>query len=134
MEILYRSELTGDRTEDLIGEVSKRYSLTDESLVYLLRLIDCVEKNRKLIDRLIKRNLKNWTLKRLHLLEKAIMRIATGELLFFPDIPPKVSINEAIEISKDYVDDAGRRFINGVLNGVYKEIEKKKKRATDSPG
>ncbi len=120
MEIFYRHDLCGDRIEDLIGEVSKRLNLTGKDLSYLLRLISCREQNRQKIDKAIKKNLKGWDFSRLHLLEKAIMRVAVCELLFFTDIPPKVALNEALEIAKEYADDAGRRFINGVLDGIYK--------------
>uniref|UniRef100_A0A7C3YSF6 Transcription antitermination protein NusB n=1 Tax=candidate division WOR-3 bacterium TaxID=2052148 RepID=A0A7C3YSF6_UNCW3 len=123
MEILYRADLLGDEIEDLVKEVQKRFALTGDALFYLLRLITEIKKNRKKIDRMIKKNLKDWKFSRLHLLDKAIMRVATCELLFFPDIPPKVAIDEAIEISKEYTDDSGRRFINAVLAAIYKEIE-----------
>lgn len=119
MEIVYRSDLCGDAVEDLLKEISKRLKITGANLSYLIRLIEELIKNRKKIDKVIKKNLKDWKLNRLHLLERAILRVATCELLYFPDIPPKVVIDEAIEIAKEYTDDAGRRFINGVLNGIY---------------
>ncbi len=121
MEILYRSELCKDKIEDLLVEVSKREKITEENLSYLIRLLDEIKKNRKVIDRAIKENLKGWRFGRLHLLAKAIMRVATCELFFFPDVPPKVSIDEAVEIAKEYIDEAGKRFINGVLDAIYKK-------------
>ncbi|MEO0102908.1 MAG: transcription antitermination factor NusB [candidate division WOR-3 bacterium] len=127
MEIVYRSDLCGNEIEDLLKEVSRRLKITGEDLSYLIRLIEELTKNRKKIDKTIKKNLKDWDFNRLHFLGRAVMRVATCELLFFPDIPPKVAINEAIEIAKEYTDDAGRRFINGVLNGIYQNMSMNKK-------
>lgn len=125
MEIVYRSDLCGNEIEDLLKEVSRRLKITGEDLSYLIRIIEELIKQREKIDKAIKKNLKGWDFNRLHLLGRAVMRVATCELLFFPDIPPKVAINEAIEIAKEYTDDASRRFINGVLNSIYQNIKLK---------
>ena len=65
--------------------------------------------------------LENWELKRIAILDKLILQIAVCELLFFDDVPPKVSISEAIELAKKYSTDDSSGFVNGILDSVYKQ-------------
>ena len=71
-------------------------------------------------DRLISDNLDNWKLDRVATLDQLIMRIAINEIYFIDDIPPKVSISEAIEIAKLYSTEDSSSFVNGVLDAIYK--------------
>ena len=73
----------------------------------------------------IEKSLIGWNKKRLSIVSTAILRLATYEMLFVSDIPNKVSINEAINLSKKYDDDKAYMLINGVLNAVSKEIAEK---------
>ena len=57
------------------------------------------------------------------MLDRAILRLAAAEILFFDDVPPKVSINEAVEIAKKYGDDEAGKFVNGVLDSIFQETE-----------
>ncbi len=76
------------------------------------------KENSVVIDDAIEKNLQGWNKERISFTSKAILRLATYELMFMDDIPPKVSINEAIELSKKYDDEKAYMFVNGVLNGV----------------
>ena len=69
---------------------------------------------------LISDNLDNWKLERVATLDQLIMRIAISEIYFNEDIPPKVSISEAIEIAKVYSTEDSSSFVNGVLDSIYK--------------
>lgn len=71
----------------------------------------------------IERNLIGWKAARVGMVTMALCRLGTYEILFREDIPPKVSINEAIELSKKYDDEKNYVFVNGVLNAVAKERE-----------
>jgi N utilization substance protein B len=82
-----------------------------------------VRKGSKKIDQLIVRRSEKWDFARIAIVDKLILRIAIAELLFFDDIPPKVTINEAIEIAKRYSTDNSSRFVNGVLDGIYSDIK-----------
>jgi len=66
-------------------------------------------------DQLIEKHLENWAIDRIATVEKTILRIAIYELLYMDDIPPSVSINEAVELAKKYGDDQSGKFVNGVL-------------------
>jgi N utilization substance protein B len=78
--------------------------------------------NRETIDRIIASTMENWTLDRLASVDKAILRLATYELMCVPDIPPNVTINEAVEIAKSYGTEESGRFVNGVLDKIRKEL------------
>ncbi len=77
------------------------------------------------IDEIIEKNLLGWAKTRVSTVSMALLRLATYEMLFIDDIPSKVSINEAIELSKKYDDDKTYVFVNGVLNAVLEAIGKK---------
>ena len=82
--------------------------------------------NERIIDQKIDECLVGWKKERVSYVTKAVLKLATYELMFMEDIPVKVSINEAVELSKAYDDDKARAFINGILNSVAKGIDGKK--------
>lgn len=121
VEILYRLELVGDEPESTIQEILVRRNPSEEAETYLRRLITTVENNRTEIDDCLRRHLKRWRLERLNYLDRAILRVGCAEILYFNDVPPKVAINEAVEIAKKFGDDKAGKFVNGVLDSIYKE-------------
>jgi N utilization substance protein B len=122
LEALYRMDLVGDQPEDVIEEILVRKNPSDEAEAYLRRLVEAVQTSQRELDAVLRRHLKRWRLERLTVLDRAILRIAAAELLHFSDVPPKVSINEAVDIAKKYGDDEAGKFVNGVLDGVFREV------------
>ncbi len=112
--------------DEVVKQVLEKIKLNEKNLEYLDKLISQIKEHKKKIDRTIKKYLINWDFQRLSYIDRAILRIATCELLYFEDIPPKVSIDEAIELAKEFSDDDARRFINGVLDAIYKNLDIKK--------
>jgi N utilization substance protein B len=82
-----------------------------------------LEKQRE-IDRTITKYTDNWDVDRLGVLDRTVLRVAVYEMLFRSDIPPVVSINEAVEIAKAYSGKESGRFVNGVLDRIQKEIDR----------
>jgi transcription antitermination factor NusB len=121
LEVLYRLDLVGDEPTATIEELLHRKNPSDDAETYLRRIVDTVQANQKEIDAALRKHLRKWRLERLTVLDRAILRLASAEILYFDDVPPKVSINEAVEISKKYGDDESGRFVNGVLDSVYRE-------------
>ena len=76
------------------------------------------------IDRVISSVVEHWSMKRLASVDRAILRCATYELFYIPDIPPKVTINEAVELAKTFGAEDSSRFINGVLDKIREEADK----------
>ncbi|WP_185864895.1 transcription antitermination factor NusB [Blattabacterium cuenoti] len=83
--------------------------------------------HKKELNIIIKRTSKNWNIKRIAIIELIILQMATCEFLYFPNIPPKATINEYIEISKIFCMEKSKNFINGILDNIYKSLEKQKK-------
>ncbi len=81
-----------------------------------------ISKKKNEIDSIIERHAKNWTLERIHIVDRNILRIAIFEMLY-SKTPPKVCIDEAVELAKRYGDKDSYRFINGILDSIMKEKE-----------
>ena len=91
---------------------------------YVTRTLDDIFEKKNEIDEIITNNLKDWKLERLSKMDRQILIISTYEILF-TDIPYKVSINEAVELSKKYSEkDDSYKFINGVLKGIVETSTK----------
>lgn len=99
--------------------------LSDEDKNFIYQEFKGVSGNLETIDGYIEKNLKNWKIDRLEKEVLAICRIAIYEMLFDDEIATAVSINEALELSKLYTDEKGRKFVHGILSSVAKELEEK---------
>ena len=98
-----------------------------EIKLFAYELAEGTYSNLVKIDEVIIKRLKNWEFERLANVDKNILRFATYELLFRPDIPVAVTINEAIEIAKSFSGKEAGKFINGILDNIKNDIEIKKK-------
>jgi N utilization substance protein B len=123
LEVLYRLDLVSDEPENTISEILLRKNPSEEAETYLRRLVDAALGHQQEIDVTLRKHLTRWRLERLTVLDRAILRLAAAEILYFDDVPPKVSINEAVEIAKKYGDDEAGKFVNGVLDSVFREAE-----------
>ena len=88
-------------------------------------LIEGTWNNREQIDSLIGGSSENWTMSRMSRVDKSILRMAVYELLFCRDIPPKVTLNEAIDLGKVYGSENSGAFINGILDDLYGKLRRK---------
>jgi len=118
LKTLYRMETTGDSSLEAYNDVFMNWSNPPFDLVYARRLLDGVEKNRTRIDLILDKVVENWDIERIAIIDKNILRIAICEILYFDDIPPKVSMDEAIEIAKIYSTADSGKFVNGILDKV----------------
>lgn len=83
-------------------------------------LIEGVWTHREEIDALLRRHLLHWKLERLTRTDRGLLRLAAYEMVFDPDVPSKVAINEAVDIGKKYGGDESGKFLNGVLDAIYR--------------
>jgi N utilization substance protein B len=97
----------------------------DTDRTFAQKLIRKVLSNIEDLDEKIIKRVTNWEMNRIALIDKILLRIGICELLYFPDIPPKVSINESIEIAKDYSTAGSAKFINGILDAVLADEKNK---------
>ena len=94
-----------------------------ESDAFFEQLVYGVLENKEKIDEMIKRHLINWKLDRLANVDRAILRLSAYEMIFLDDIPVNVSMNEAIELAKQFGDDKSAKFVNGVLSNIKSDLE-----------
>lgn len=90
----------------------------DETRRFALRLVDGTLENQTEIDRTVQAVAQNWNIARMAVIDRNVLRLATYELLHCPDIPPKVAINEAIELGKRFSTQNSGAFINGILDKI----------------
>ncbi|MGM0589004.1 MAG: transcription antitermination factor NusB [Bacteroidota bacterium] len=81
-------------------------------------------KHEEELDDIIKEHIENWEIGRLAMLDRLILRMALAELLYFEEIPTKVSMNEAIEIAKDFSTRKSGSFVNGILDAALEQLKK----------
>lgn len=104
----YNSDLVSEDGEDFVP-------------AYLDDLVAGVCEHQAELDQLIESNLKRWTLARIAKPDLIILRIAIYEMNYVADVPAKVALNEALELTKKYSDDDSRKFVNGVLSNIIKK-------------
>jgi N utilization substance protein B len=99
--------------------------LKDEKIdpKYIEELVVGTEHNKNLIDELLMEYLKGWQIDRLSKVDKEVLRLAAYEMIFRDDVPPKVVVNEAIELSKHFGTEESGKFVNGVLGKMIKELD-----------
>jgi N utilization substance protein B len=126
LQILYAYEMNNDSLQPLTSEILNE--ITDEAdRNFAQDLIRKVRANVDDLDKKIVHRVTNWEMSRIALIDKILLRMGICELLHFPDIPPKVSINESIEIAKDFSTAGSAKFINGILDAVLADEKKEGK-------
>ena len=121
LKILYALDITADDPQESIEAFWLHAEESDaEVKKFTAELVRGVMRHRSAIDKTITAYATNWQLKRMAVIDRNILRFATYELLFMEDVPPKVSINEAIDIAKKYGDKDSGSFVNGILDKINK--------------
>jgi N utilization substance protein B len=124
LQALYAYELSHEPVElildTIVGSLKKEPEIFDIAKELFLKVIETTDE----VDALIKSRVANWEFNRLAIIDKIVLRICICELLHFEDIPPKVSINEAIEIARRYSTEKSDKFVNGVLDSVLDDLKK----------
>ena len=121
LEILYQIEITGHSPEKCIETMNKAGKEIPE---FAEKIVLGTFEHEDAIDEQIDIAAARWTLERMPLLDRNILRMAIYEILFEPDIPVSVAINEAVELAKVYGTPDSSKFINGVLGNIAKKIAK----------
>lgn len=123
LQALYAQEVSGDEADHVLATLVRPFFADD--LVALrfaeklfLRALDA----RKDADALLQTHVKNWELGRLALTDRLVVRLAVGELLYLEDVPPKVTLNEALELAKAFSTEKSGSFVNGVLDAILKDL------------
>lgn len=147
MQSLYEWDFKGKKGEAL-GEVIqhniKEFAPGVEDTKFIKNLVEGVISKISEIDKIIEKAAPQWPINQIAMVDRAVLRLGIYELLFGnrEEVPPKVAINEAIELAKTFGGDASGKFVNGVLGTIYREIgepgkddgpPKKDQEAVDQP-
>ena len=121
-ELLFETEFRTDEDRAVIYETSIENREVEEN-AYIKNTYFGVCEHQVEIDERINRHSNGWKISRISRVSRSIIRLCVYEMLYCPDIPSSVSLNEAVELCKKYDDEKARPFLNGVLNAVKDEIE-----------
>ncbi|MBI3629508.1 MAG: transcription antitermination factor NusB [Candidatus Rokubacteria bacterium] len=122
LQCLYELDLHGAPGLPRFEEFWKRYPADEEVRAFAEELVRGTREHQEKIDDLIKQFAENWSLDRMAVVDRNILREGIFELLWEPAVPPKVAINEALEVAKKFSTQESSRFINGILDRVRKEL------------
>jgi N utilization substance protein B len=122
LQVLYRWESAGagETILQALSRVLQTRTVAPRRVAYLELLLETLHDNLPEVDRVLQNALENWRLDRLSVMDRSILRLSAAELLFLEEIPPKVSIQEGIHLAEAYGGKDSPRFVNGVLDALYK--------------
>ena len=125
LQALYRWDITRKDDNKTIAQFRDHFSQRKEKDEFAERIALGVLEHVREIDQLIEEYSENWRLDRMPIIDRNILRMATFELLYCEDIPPKVTLDEAIELGKRYGSEDSGSFINGILDRIQNEAVQK---------
>ena len=120
LQFLYRLDITKEDPAGALIYFWQEHRAEKRIKEFAAKLIQGTIGKISGIDRLISKYAQNWQLKRMAVIDRNILRLGTFELKFTEDVPPKVAINEAVELAKRYGDTESGKFVNGILDKIHK--------------
>ncbi|HET6350425.1 MAG TPA: transcription antitermination factor NusB [Candidatus Krumholzibacteria bacterium] len=124
LQALYESEFSDRPALQVVDQQIERRGPSDEGADRARDLFLKTMEKRDEIDRIIRSFLEHWDFERLSLIDRNILRFALAEVLYFPDVPSSVIIDEAIEIAHRYSSEEAGRFVNGLVDRFVKEFRR----------
>jgi N utilization substance protein B len=121
LQVLYRWETdTSSSMQEALAATLQTRRVSARRTASIETLVGLVDTHLPEIDRALEACLDNWKLDRVSRIDRSVLRIGAAELLYKADIPPKVAIQEAVRLAERYGGDESPRFVNGVLDAIYK--------------
>jgi N utilization substance protein B len=121
LQTLYSEELTGADLPTLLHQLKDR--APQEVYGFASHLVKKVLEENAFLNQHIAQSVNNWEYNRIAVIDRIILKIALCELLFFEEIPPRVSINEAIDLAKIFSTAKSGKFVNGIIDNLYKKFK-----------
>jgi transcription antitermination factor NusB len=127
VQFLYQIDIIGQNDwKDILKKFWDNNDADNEIKEFSNRIVESVINNKVNIDKMIESYATNWDLSRIAAVDRNVLRSAISELLYMRDIPPIVAINEAVDIAKKYGTPESGKFVNGILDKIRIEADKKK--------
>lgn len=134
MQSLYEWDFN-DRTKPLLEITEfniKQFAPGLEDPAFIFELVKGIEQNLPEIDEILIKTAPEWPLDQITVVDRSILRLGIYELMFAKEVPPKVAINEAVELGKAFGGESSGKFINGVLGTLYKQLPEEEKLAGEA--
>jgi N utilization substance protein B len=125
LQILYQIDVSHIESEKALEDFWQNHLCADEVKDFTNRLVRGASSHIKEIDALITANASNWEINRMAVVDRNILRMGVFELLHMEDVPPKVCLNEAVELAKRFGDEESSKFVNGILDTIHKTCNRK---------
>jgi len=126
-QVLFHMEFSPGDPDEVFHLICENYKPSESIRAFSKRLVCGVCENKESLDELIIQSSQNWRLERMSRVDRCILRLGVFELLFMEDIPPKVSIDEAVELGKRFGTEDSGGFVNGVLDNIFNRLKQKDK-------
>ena len=123
MQALFYMDMQKKASEEMLEHFCGCFCTSKKSRPFLIKLVTGVIGKKGHIDQLVERFSQNWKINRMSCVDRNVMRIAVYEMLYCDDIPPKVSINEAVDIGKKFGTQESGAFINGIMDSIREALE-----------
>jgi transcription antitermination protein NusB len=136
LQILFQYDIHG-KPGVWLDEFWKQFEATDDVRTFAERLVNGVLEHKTDLDTLIGKYATNWKVSRMQIVDRNILRLGAYELLWLDEVPAKVTVNEAIELAKDFGDDEAAKFVNGILDKVLvteAKLESKRREVAGEKG
>jgi transcription antitermination protein NusB len=127
MQLLYALELSGNSLANVLRDLLPEQKNPTPAVAFTRKLVQKAYNSREELDEYIKRYSANWKFSRIAIVDLIVMRIAVCEFLYFYDVPPKVTIDEAIELVKQYSTQKSSGYVNGILDAILLELKEQNK-------
>ncbi len=122
LQVLFQVDVGKIKPERALDYTIKEFQVNEETGAFARTLVEGTLAHRKEIDDYLKRYSSDWDLPRMANVDRNILRLGLFEMLYYPETPLNVAIDEALELAKTYSDEDAPRFINGVLGRIAKEL------------
>lgn len=125
LQALYAYELSKEPIADVISNILGELRSSRDDFEFAKKLVTEVIHHEAEVEAYIREKVAHWEFERIALIDKLLLRMGICEMLYFPDIPPKVTINESIEVAKLFSTENSGKFINGVLDAILGDLKTK---------
>lgn len=134
LQVLFQRDLTQEplNIAETVQRWAGEFAVPEASVVFALELVDGTIAHQNEIDQKLASFAQDWTIGRMANVDRNVMRLATYEILFRPDIPGRVSLNEAIELAKRFGGEESAKFVNGILDKVVDSVLKMEQKTPSS--